>query len=55
MKIFTKNGVETIYKQKISDGKFSDYAVNLFGFPNDSIYDKEDNKERDTVVLEKTK
>ena len=33
------NSIHNMYKRKESDGMFSNFSVNQFGFISDSIYD----------------
>ncbi len=39
------NEITNIYKRKESNGKYSDFAINHFGFPADSIHDKKRKRE----------
>ena len=40
-----ENNINNIYKRKKSNGKFSDFAITTFGFPGDSILEKNEQDE----------
>ena len=37
-KYLVENEITNIYKRKKSDGRFSEFVVNNFGFPSDSKF-----------------